>query len=538
MIATSVRDKRNSMNSILPQGSSNKRIIRATVIVMGIAVAGKVLGFVQNLLIAYVFGTSMEVDAYFVAFSIPVILSILVREIIEPAFLPTFMGVMEKDGEIAAWKLFSTTINALLILFAVLTLLGIVGSPFLVSILAPGFEGMKRIITIKLIRIILPASVFLGVSAVTYITLNSYKRFTVPALGDFCFKVFIIITFLVSVRVMGIVGLAIGVVVGALVRLLVHLLGLWKKRNLYKYTLDFKYPPMKRMQRLMLPLIVGITFSQLGYMVDNVFASTLETGSLSALTYAKKVVQMPLIVLPYTLAIIIFPFFSELALSNKKKDLLEMFMQATKLLAFLFIPMAIGLIVLRTPVVRLLFERGAFDLYSTQITSSAVLYYSLGLPSCAVEAILVQFYFSMSDTKTPVAVGMFCVLLNFLLIAVLIKPLTHCGIALAFTISTTVRISIMYVLLKKKIPDIRMSDPLIFLLKVVCASSVMGLSVSFVSHRLAHSNLTSLTEQSVGLLVSILVGILVFLTTAYLMRVEEMKLYWRQVKFYFIKVRK
>ena len=526
------------MNSIPPQASSTKKIVRATGIVMGIAVAGKVLGFVEKLLIAYFFGTSMEVDAYFVAFSIPVILFILIREIIEPAFLPTFMGVMKKDGEIAAWKLFSTTINALLILFAVFTFLGIVGSPFLVSILAPGFEGMKRILTIKLTRIVMPASVFLGVSAVTYITLNSYKRFTVPALGEFCFKVFIIIIFLVSVRVMGVVGLAMGVVVGGLVRLLVHLLGLWKKRNLYKYILDFKYPPMKRMQRLMLPLIVGITFSQLGYLVDNVFASTLETGSLSALTYAKKVIEMPLIVLPYTLAVIIFPFFSELALNNEKKDLLEMFMQATKLLAFLFIPMAIGLIILRTPVVRLLFERGAFDLYSTQITSSAVLYFSLGLPSCAIEAILVQFYFSMSDTKTPVAVGILCVLLNFFLIAVLIKPLTHCGIALAFTISTTVRVSILYVLLQRKIPGIRLTDPLIFLIKVGCASSVMGLSVSFVSHRLAHLNLTSLIEQCVGLLVSMLVGIFVFLTTAYLMRVEEMKLYWRQVKFHFIKARK
>ena len=506
--------------------------------VMGIAVAGKVLGFVEKVLIAYFFGTSMEVDAYFVAFSIPIILFILIREIIEPAFLPTFMGIMKEDGEIAAWKLFSIAINALLVLFAMLTVLGVVGAPFLVSVLAPGFEGMKRMLTIKLTRIVLPASVFLSVSAVTYITLNSYKRFIVPALGEFCFKILIIIMFLVFVRIIGIAGLVIGVVVGAVVRLLVHLLGLWNKLKLFNYTIDFRYPPMKKMLRLMLPLVVGITFSQLGYLVNNVFASTLDTGSLSALTYAKKVTEMPLIVLPYTLAVIIFPFFSELALNNERKDLLEMFIQATKLLAFLFIPMAIGLMVLRTPVVRLLFERGAFGLYSTHLTSSALLYFSLGLPFCAIEAILVQFYFSMSDTKTPVAVGMLCVLLNVLLIFLLIKPLAHCGIALAFTISTTVRVSILYALVQKKIPDFRLAAPLIFLLKVGSASCVMGFCVNFVSQRLANLSLFALTDQIVGLLVSILVGILVFLTTASLIRVEEMKLYWRQVKLHFMRVSK
>lgn len=514
------------MIDLQSSNSSAGRIIRATGIVMGITVAAKLLGFVEKVILAYYFGTGIEVDAYLIAFSIPFTIFILSREVIEPAFLPTFMDCIKDGDEKAGWKLFRTVFNILFVLMIITTVIGIVGAPFLVSLFAPGFEGAKRALTVKLTRIVMPAAVFLGLSALTYITLNSYKRFTIPALGDLFFKGLAIGILVALYRIMGIAGLTIGVVAGALSRLAVHITGLWRKRGFYCFGFDLKYPPLKRMGRLMLPLILGIAFSQLSLIVDNIFASTLETGSVSSLAYAKKLVEMPVIVLPYALGIVIFPFFSELALSDEKKKLFEMLIHAVKLLAILFIPMAVGLIVLRGPVVSVLFERGAFDAHSTHLTASALLYYSLGLFGFAVEAILVQFYFSLSDTRTPIMVGICCVLLNILVTFILIKPLLHCGIALALTISKTVKVAVLYILVRRKLGEVNLKGLLPYLVKVMFAGVLMGCIIYFALRYLGDVHSAGLLRKALSLSALILFGIIIFIASALLMRVGEIKLYW------------
>jgi murein biosynthesis integral membrane protein MurJ len=531
-------ERRYMAYDLQPGNNAANKIIRATCIVMGITIAVKVLGFLEKLILAYFFGTSMEVDAYLIAYSIPFMIFTLVREVIEPAFLPTFMESMKDRDELTGWRLLSIVFNISLILLVVITVIGIVGAPLLISVLAPGFEGSEKVLTIQMTRIIMPASLFLGLSALTYITLNSYKRFTVPALGDIAFKGLAIGLFILSVKILGIFALIVGVVLGALARLLVHIIGLWKKRKLYRYIFDFKYEPMKKTMRLMLPLFIGIVFSQLSLMVDNMFASTLETGSISALVYSKKLVEMPVIVLPYALGVVIFPFFSELAISNEKEKLVEILMHVFKLIGLIFIPLAIGFIVLRKSIVGLLFERGAFDIHSTQLTSSALLYYSMGLVSFAIEAILVQFYFSMSDTKTPIAVGIGCVLLNILFTFILIKPLAHRGIALALTMSKTLKVAILYGLLKKKLVDIQLTRLFTFSLKVGFAAFLMGLSVSFISKQLAYLHSTGIIGQTVSLFALTFLGIFVFITTLSLMKVEEMKLYWKHLKLSVMRIRK
>jgi murein biosynthesis integral membrane protein MurJ len=517
------------------QLSTTNKLVRATGIVAGITVAVKLFGFLEKMILAYFFGTSLEVDAYLIAVSIPLTVFILVREIIEPSFLPTFMESIKNEDESAGWKLFSIVMNSLIILLGVVALAGILGAPWCVSVFAPGFEGIQRILAIKLTRVVLPASLFLGLSTLTYITLNSYKRFAVPAIGDLFFKGVVIGVLALSYKALGIYGLAAGMVLGAFSRLLVHMIGLWKKRRLYSLTFDYKYPPCGRMGKLMLPLIAGIAFSQLSVLVDNMFASTLETGSLSALAYSKKLVEMPVIVLPYALGIVIFPFFTELAILKEKDRLFAMLIHAVKIIALIFIPLAVGMIVLREPIIKFVFERGAFDARSTDITSSGLLYYSLGLFTFAVEAILVQFYFSMSDTKTPIAVGIGCVLLNILITVLLIKPLAHCGIALALSISKTVKILILYFLLKRKFADLHTADSLTFFMKSVAAVIPMGLLIYYLSGQLPYLDSPNAVSRLLGLAAIVLAGAGMYILALCIIRPKEFILYWDYVKAHLMK---
>jgi putative peptidoglycan lipid II flippase len=518
------------MHDLPSKNSPTKKIVRAAGIVTVIAVAVKLLGFIEKLVLAYFFGTGMEVDAYLIAFSIPFTVFILVREMIEPAFLPTFMACIENEGEKAGWKLFSVVFNVLLILLGVVTVAGIIGAPGLVSVFAPGFEGLKRTLTVQLTRAVMPAGLFLGLSALTYITLNSYKRFAVPAFGDLLFKGCIIGVLLIAFRILGIYGLALGMGIGALARLGTHAVGLWRKRRLSQASLDVRYPPVTQMGRLMLPLVAGIAFSQLSAIIDNMFASTLETGSVSALAYAKKLVEMPVVILPYAVGVVIFPFFTELAIAKDKEKLFEMFMHALKLMTLIFFPLAVGMIALRQPIVAVLFQRGAFDVHSCEITSSGLLYYSLGLVGFAVEVILVQFYFSMSDTKTPIAIGIGCVILNILITIILIRPLAHCGIALALSISKTVKIIILYGLLKRKYGNLRLGEPFYFFVKTAIAVAAMGITVAYMNSYLAVMDISSLGGRLLGLLAATAAGILVFAAALWGMRLKEINIYWRYVR--------
>jgi len=364
----------------------------------------------------------------------------------------------------------------------------------------------------------------------TYITLNAYKRFALPALGDVFFKLIPIAFLVVLYRVSGITGLAIGVIGGAISRLAVHGVGLRDKIGMFAFRVEITNPHVRRMSHLMAPLAIGIAFSQLSLLIDNMFASTLAPGSISALSYAKKLAEMPIVIVPYALGIVLFPYFSELAIARDRDRSVRMLLQAVKMLLLVLVPIAVIFVVLRVPIVRLLFERGQFDSHSTQITSSAFMYYSFGLLSFAVEAILVQFFFSLSDTKTPVVVGIFCVCLNILLTYMLIGPLKHNGIALASTLSKTLKVGILYWLLKRRFEAGRFSEPLILAGKALIAGIVSGWCVHGMLVAIERRAHASSLNDALMVLSSAVIGAIVYVACGLLLRTKEYTTLWQYVK--------
>lgn len=505
-------------------------IIRSTGIVVGITVFIKIFGFIEKLILAYYFGTGYVLDSYLIAFSVPLMLFIVVREIIEPSFLPTFMSVLHDEGEKQGWRLVSSAATMLMVLLVALSLAGVILAPQLVGILAPGFDGSKRELTTRLVRILLPSSLFLGMSALTYITLNAYKRFALPALGDVFFKFMPIAVFVLLFRFSGITGLAIGGIVGAGARLAVHCAGLREKIRLLRFRVETNYPPVRQMSRLMGPLVLGIVFSQLSLLIDNMFASTLSAGSISALSFAKKLAEMPIIIIPYALGIVLFPYFSELAIAKNYDRLIGMLVHAIKMLIVVFVPIAAIFIVLRVPLVRLLFERGEFNSYSTQITSSALMYYSFGILSFAIEAVLVQFYFSTSDTRTPVIVGIVCVCMNILLTYALIAHLKHNGIALALTISKTLKVAILYLLLMRRFGIGKHRELLVFVCKALFAGIVSGFCIYGALLIMEPRLHPCFLDDTVIILSLTAIGAIVYVISGLIVRTKEYRIYWGQIR--------
>lgn len=441
---------------------SNK-IIRASIGLLTITLLAKVLGYTEKLVLAKYYGTSGQVDVYTLVLSAVMSIFYFFREVVEPGFLSTFLKAKSNKDDNHAWDIFNFAFRFILILTLLASICSILYPQAFSAILAPGFTGEKLSLAQQMLQIALPASIFLGLSTLTSITLNGLKQFVLPASGELVFKAGIILGMVLLYNRFGVIGAAIGMVVGALGRFLLHLTKLYTKINFRKNKLNAQ--TKKHIWFLTWPLLLGVSFSQLSSLLDNVFASYLPEGSIAALGYAKKLVELPVVLFPYVLSIVVFPYFTTLAVEKNTQKLQMLLAGSLKWIVVVFVPLSIFFVFYAQPIIETVFQRGAFDSNSTIITKQPFMIYSAGLVFFAIETILVIFYFANSDTKTPVFVGMACVVLNVSLTWILIKPFGYLGIAWAYVIQKIVKNILLLYLIKRKV-SYPIGPILKFLLKI------------------------------------------------------------------------
>jgi putative peptidoglycan lipid II flippase len=432
--------------------SDGKKIVQATAVVTAIVLVVKGLGFVEKLLLAYFFGTGYLVDAYLVAYSLPFSAFIVLREVVEPSFLPTFLRTWRASAQDGV-RLLAIAGTVLLILLGLAMAAGILLAEPLISLSAPGFGGEQRDLAVQLTRLIMPALLFLGLSTLTTAVLHAQKRFTLPALSLASFRAGPLILLLL---LGGVQGLALGVVLGALGKLLIEGLGLGKDLRHLRPSLDLAFAPLRTVGRLAAPLLVALSLSLfVGPLVENAFASKAGAGGVSALAYARKIAETLTTTLPYTLGLVLLPFSAEMAAGKDAGALARTLTAAVRALVLLFLPVTLGLMVLRAPFVRLLFERGAFDAASTQLTAGPLLFYALALLPFALEVIVVPFFFARQDTLTPVVADVVAFALNVALIPLLMAAFGLGGIALAAALAKAVKVMALLILFGRRVPAFR-----------------------------------------------------------------------------------
>jgi putative peptidoglycan lipid II flippase len=537
--------------------SSARQIVKATTIVTAIALIVRGLGFVEKLLLAYLFGTGIQVDAYLIAYSIPFSAYVVLREVVRASYLPTFLRT-GRTSEAQGWKLFSLVGTVLLLLLSGATIAGILFAPALVSAAAPGFSGAQMDLTVRLTRLVMPTLLLLGLSTLAVATLHAQKRFTLPALSDASFRagppLFLLavvvlhaqkwftlpplsdtsfwawpLLFLLAVGNM--VGLVSAVVLGALGKLAIEVFGLRRHLRQVRPTLDFHFPPGRTVGRLAGPLLLGLTFSLfIGPLVENAFASTMDEGSVAGLAYARKIVETLATILPYTLGIVLLPFSAGMAATHDDEAMAKTLNGSVRGLTLIFLPATMGLMILREPFVRLLLERGAFDTASTQLTAWPLLFYAWALLPFALEVVVVQFHFARQDTLIPVITDVTAFALNVALILLLKPALGLGGIALAAAIARGLRVLALLAIFEWRVPAFRLKPLRPFLGRMVVASAVTLaalLGLQFLGGSLQSGGMVRLIAY---LVCGGVVGAGAFFATAYLLGVEEIRNLWHQVR--------
>ena len=440
--------------------STHKSLAKsAGVIGLGIS-ASRILGFIREIIVAHMFGTnSIAIQAFTVAFRIPNLLRDLVGEgAANAAFVPVLTGYISTKSKEEFWKLARVLLNTMTVVLAALTVIGVMFAPAIVAVISPGFIKNAELfqMTVTLTRMMFPYIFLIGLTAYATGVLNSMKLFGAASFSQPIYNLVFILAavFLCPVMKVPVMGLVIGVLAGGLLQLLVQVPQLMGRGLGLPRFNKFKHSASTEIGKLMLPRALASSVYQLNVMFDTAVASLsgiVGDGAIMAIYYSNRLWQLPLAIFSTAISQAMLPTLSEHAAQKDMEKFKDTLSFSLRSVFFITIPAAVGLIVLSEPIVRVVFQGGAFDEYSTKITSSALLYFSIGLCSYAGVKVLAAAFYSLKDTRTPLKNFFMAFLLNAALNLILMFPMKVGGLALATSIASMFNFFSLFYLLRKKI---------------------------------------------------------------------------------------
>jgi len=497
----------------------------------------RILGLVRESAIAARFGQGALTDAYNAAFLLPDLLYFMVAGgALSSAFIPVFTEYLATDREDDAWDVYSSVLNLMALVVGVLVALAFVLAPLIVPFFAPrDFTGPQLEMTARLTRILLPAQFFFFMGGLTMGTLYARNRFLVPALGPIIYNLGIITGAVWLAGAMGIYALAWGALAGAFFGNFA--LQLWYSARLgigYRLKVDLRHPGVRRVFLLMLPVLLGLSLPQVDVMVNKWFARFLEEGSMSALNYANRLMQVPLGVFGQAAGIAALPALSALAARRDWNEYRETLSFGLRSVFFATVPSSVLMMVLAVPTVRLFLQAGAFTERDTAYAAVALVYYSVGVFAWAGQAIVARGFYALQDTVTPVVIGTVMTFLFVPLNYALMRPLGHGGLALATSIMAIVHLVVMSAVLAKRVQGIGARRIVVSTLRILAASGAAALAAWAVSAWARHLETGSGTlgvkaAAAAELVPSFLAGMLVYLLFCRLLRVEEAAVFARML---------
>lgn len=500
---------------------------------VSIAVLGsRVLGLVREQVMAALFGASKEFDAFVTAFRIPNLLRDLFAEgALSAAFVTTFTHKLTKEDDRSAWRLANLVLNALLVVLSAITLLGILFAPWLVNAIAPGFRAIegKTELTILLTRIMFPFILLIALASLAMGILNAKKRFGIPASASMLFNLGSIIggvafAFLLAPGFLhdrsqagrAMIGMAIGTLIGGAAQWLIQLPSLRRVGYRYEPILDWHDPALRNVMNLLGPSVVGAAAVQINIFVNNWFASYFENGAVTWLNCAFRLVQFPIGLFGVAIATAALPTVSAHVARGDIGQFRTTLSRAIRLAIFLCVPAACGLAVLAHPIIAVIYQHGRFTPSATAQTALCLQAYAVGLAGYAAIKVLAPAFYAFGDSRTPMYVALFSVVVNAMLNSLFAWKLHWGAPGLAFATSTVAltNLVLLLIFMRRKIQRLELAALLRSLVKIAGASAAMSVAAWYTHVQL-------IDHRYLDVAVSIGVAVLVFGAACRLLRVEE-----------------
>jgi putative peptidoglycan lipid II flippase len=496
-------------------------------------VLGQITGLIRGILVARAF-PDFELDAFFAANQVSeTLFTLLAAGALSSAFIPTITGFIAKGDKASTWKLASSIANLLILTLSSLAALAAIFAPQIVRYaLAPGFSNEPALfsLTVNLLRIQLVSAVLFGLGGLIVGILNAHQVFLIPALTPSMYQLGMIFGVLVLAPTMGIYGLAWGVVIGAALYLLLQIPSLLKQKGKYSPILGFEDSAVREVFRLMGPRVLGAAVVQLNFWVNVNLASRMVDGSVAGLRYGFSLMLMAQAIIAQSVAIAAMPTFSTQFALGKLDEMRHSLASSIRGVIFLALPASIGLILLREPIITMLYQRGEFDARMTSLVAWALLWYAVGMVGHSVLEVLTRAFYAQHDTKTPVTVGVIAMGLNvvfsfaFSSLFDQIGWMPHGGLALANTIATALEVTTLLILMRKRLNGMNESHILRGGLQTFAGTLAMSFAVILCLRFFADRSAWLLTISG------ILSGGLVYALTMMALRVPELDALYKAVR--------
>ncbi len=501
-------------------------------------ILSRLLGLVRMQVIAALFGTKIATDVFVVASTVPtMVYDLLVSGAISAALIPVFTDYADKRDREELGRIVGTVLSVATAALALVVALLVLAAPPLVDILGAGFDQEARALTTYLVRLMLPSVLFMGTAGVLTAALYARQSFTLPAFSVAVYNLGIILGGVLLADRLHVASLVVGVLLGAMLQVAIQLPGLRGVR--LRPSLDLSHPAVRSILKLYAPVALGLVVSNLGVIVDRYLASSAGEGSLAAMSIATTLVQFPLGLVATATSFAVLPTLSRHASEESRvgsresigehpepgtrhSQYVSTLRMGMKMILVLIVPAAVGLVVLREPVVQLLFQRGAFDPNATALTALAFLGYSPGIAFAAIDQLLIFAFYARKDTRTPVLVGVMGIFVYLAVALTLLPSLGMLGLVLANAVQNTSHALVLLWLLNRLVKGVVDREMAGFLVRVVAAAAVMGVAcqgVLSVAQPLANSGpLVALLVASATAL-----GAVVYVAVALVLRVGEVR---------------
>lgn len=504
--------------------SVRHKLVKATVLLAGLQLLTQVLGLLRQVVIAAQFGTSEVMDGYLVALAVVGLIQLWVSLPINQVLMPIFRHDLARRGEQAAWANISILFNNFSLVLILIVALGWFAAPYLVQLVGLGLAEEMKAVTTTLTQIMMISVLLMGMGTALSQILFAYERFLLPGLAGGMDNLVGIVVLLALSSTYGIYGLAAAFVIGDIALLMLQLPILWEKRKLYVSKVNLRHPEMIEMGKLSFPLLLSTGGTQLERITDRIFASLLPVGSLSALAFAHRLVGVLQDFFIDPLQQATFPHFTKLSAEEQFHTLSRQLFYYLRIVFFLTLPIAVGVMMIAEDVVRVLYQRGAFDETSVHLTSQALFFYAIGFPAQALSRILNRTYFGFKDTRTPSKLALVRIGIKIVLSWILIYPLSHRGIALAESLSQIIRIIFLFLFLPDRVKGQEGWNTVKSFARTVAAAALMATVVYFAQERM--DGLVSIPLELAAL---VLLGVAVYGLITYRFQGEEVQFLLKSV---------
>lgn len=500
----------------------DNKFLKSSVIVMLLLIIGKILAFLRDALIAAKFGASYASDIYMFAFGTVMLLT-SVGYGLTTTFIPIHIENIEKKSKEDRNRYVNNVLNIYVLFTIIVMILGIFFAKYIIIFFANGFTKNAVIFkeSVEIIQIMFLSLIFVSLQSIVTGVLQAHKYFYEPSAMSVASN-FIYVAYLVFLPgKFGIVGFGAATVIGFLAQYLINVPRFRALGYRYEFVIDFSDKDVKKLIYLMLPVILSTSLIQINLFINRSFAANLFEGAVSVLDYSNKITTLIYEVFAVGITTVVYPTLATFAAQNNSKEYKNALLKSVNIIFLILLPAAVGMVVLRTPIVSVIFKRGAFKDSAVLLTANALLYFSPAMIFYGVRDILSRAFYSLKDTKTPMLNSFVGIAVNLILSFILSKIMNVAGLTLASSLSTIFTTLVLLYILNRKLNKIGINKIINAFIKTGVASVLMGVVIYFINYFILNKIGSNLRGNLASIIICMIAGIIAYVISLYLLKVEE-----------------